>query len=85
MEKNGIRETMSLPQNKFLIGFKWVFTLKYKEDGTVDKYKAHLVAKGYTQTHGIDYLETFSLIAKMNIVRLLLSLVACHESLVRRE
>lgn len=58
------------------MGCKWVFIVKYKEDGKIDKFKAHLVAKGFTQSYGINYQETFSSVAKLNIIRVLLSLVA---------
>ena len=57
------------------MGCKSVFTVKSKVDGAIKRYKARLVAKGFTQTYGIYYQETFSLIAKINTIRVLLSLV----------
>ena len=55
---------------------KWVFTVKYKSNGTVERYKTHLVAKGFTQMYRIDYQETFAPIAKLSTIRVLLLLVA---------
>jgi hypothetical protein len=53
-----------------------VFLVKHKANGPVEGYRVRLVAKGYTQTYGIDYQETFSLVAKLNTVRVLISLAA---------
>ena len=55
-----------------------MFTLKHKADGSIDSYKAGLIAKGYTQTYGVDYLETFAPVTKLNAARVLLSLAANH-------
>ena len=59
---------------KKTIGCKWVFSVNFKSDGTIDRYKARLVAKRYAQTCEIDYQETFAPVAKMNVVRVILFL-----------
>jgi hypothetical protein len=69
LDANAYWELVVLPKDKKAIGCKWVYKVKRNANGSVSKYKAILVAKGYAQTYGIDYEETYSLIAKMTIVK----------------
>ena len=57
-----------------LVGCKWVFMVKCRADRSIERYKVRFVAKGYKQTYGINYQETFAPIAKINTVQVLLAL-----------
>ncbi|GJY19713.1 putative RNA-directed DNA polymerase [Tanacetum coccineum] len=61
------------------VGCKWIFKKKTNMDGKVHTYKARLVAKGYTQTYRIDYVETFSPVAKIKSIRIMLVIAAFHD------
>ena len=56
----------------------WVFTIKHHSNGTMDIYKA-LVARDFIQTYGVDYLKTFCLVARLNSIRVLFSLIVDHQ------
>jgi len=66
------------PPNKNVVGFKWIFYIKYLSDGTVDHPKARHVAKGYTQQPSLDFIDTFSLVIKASMVRVVLSLAVSN-------
>lgn len=65
--------------NMNVIGCKWVFKIKRKSDGTIERYKAHFVAKGFHLHEGVDFLETFSPVIRPTTIRLIISLaVSSH-------
>lgn len=78
LKDNQTRDLVVHPTNKVVICCKWVYVVKVNPDSLVARLKAHLVAKGYAQMYGIDYTETFSLVAKLTSVRIFISLVATN-------
>ena len=77
--KNKTWSLVPLPLGKILVGFKWVYKTKFTVDGQIEKYKARLVAKGFNQLEGINYNETFAPVAKMNTIRIILSIASSYK------
>lgn len=73
IEKNDTWELTYLPEDKECIGFKWIYKKKLNANGDV-KHKARIVAQGFNQQLGIDYNGTFTLVARLDTVRLVLSI-----------
>ncbi|RVW58402.1 Retrovirus-related Pol polyprotein from transposon RE1 [Vitis vinifera] len=72
------------PSSTHIVGCRWIYKLKYRPDGSIDRHKARLVAQGFTQTPGIDYFDTFSPIVKPCTIRLILALVVSFQWPVRQ-
>lgn len=66
LKKNKTWELAHLLVGKKAVGCKWLYVVKQNPEGKVERYKARLVARGYSQTYGIDYDETFAPVGKMN-------------------
>nr|GEZ45832.1 hypothetical protein [Tanacetum cinerariifolium] len=80
MKDNEVWVLVELPPNGKTVGSKWLFKKKTDMDGNVHIYKARLVAKGYTQTLRIDYEETFSPVADIRAIRILIAIAAYYDS-----
>ncbi len=68
-----------LPAGRDTIGCKWVFLKKYDEDGNISRYKARLVAQGYSQIPGVDYTETFAPVVRLESVHATLGIAAIKD------
>lgn len=82
--KNNIWELVLSPCDKKIIWCKWVFKIKRNSDGSIARYKAHLVAKSFYQTLDIYYTKIFSLMAKLVTVRVFLTLILMRGWIVRQ-
>jgi hypothetical protein len=76
LELNHTWDLILKPAGTSIVGCHWIFTVKQNPDSTVDHLKARLVAKGFTQTYGLDYTKIFSPVAKLNSIRIIISLAA---------
>jgi hypothetical protein len=76
MAKNQVWDLIDLPKGAIAIGCKWVYKTKIDASGNVERYKARLMAKGFTLKEGIDYHETFSPVSNKDLFRIIMALVA---------
>ena len=74
--KNQVWEVVLRPQGKKVLGSRWIYKVKHATNGSVEKYKARFVAKGFSQKEGIDYEETFAPDARYFSIRTIISLAA---------
>ena len=83
LSKNHTWDLVTLSPEKSMVGCKWIYKIKTCSDGSIERYKARLVAKSFTQEYGIDYEETFAPIARISSVRALLVVVAVNGTFFR--
>ncbi|GJT14862.1 zinc finger, CCHC-type containing protein [Tanacetum coccineum] len=73
-----------LPPGCKTLGFKWIFKRKMKIDGTIEKFKVRLVIQGFRQKSGIDYFDTYALVARISTIRLLISMESIHNLIIHQ-
>ena len=79
LSKSHTWDLVTLPSGKSVVGCKWIYKIKTRSDGYIERYKARLIAKRFTQEYGIDYEKTFASIARISSVRALLTVAAASK------
>ena len=79
LKNNDVWEVVPRSEDKSVVSSKWIFKKKHSVDGSIEKHKDIFVARGFSQKEGIDYEETFSLVARYTSIRSILSLIDIRE------
>lgn len=82
--KNGTWKLVDAPRNQKIIDNKWVYKMKLKPDGSIDRYKARLVVRGFTQRYGVNYKETFSPVVRYSSIRAILAVSAARKMTLKQ-
>ena len=78
LKENEVWEMVELPKDRKTVGSKWVYKLKSGPDGSTERYKARLVAQGFSQKYGNDYDETFCPVVRLEFLRTMIALAMQH-------
>ena len=84
MADNDTWQLVEPPQGRKIVDCKWVFRLKYNSDGSIQKRKARLVGKGFTQRYGFDFTETYAPVVRMVTARMMLAYANQHNLIVHQ-
>ena len=84
LEANNTWDLTTLPPRKNVIDSKWVYKIMFKPNGEVERYKARIVARGFTQKEGEDFHETFAPVAKLVTLRTLLTIAVNNEWIIQQ-
>jgi hypothetical protein len=72
--ENDVWEVVLRPKDKNVVGSKWIYKVKHATDGSMEKYKSHFMAKGFSQREGVDYEDIFPPVARYSSIREVISL-----------
>ena len=84
LENRGTWEIVDRPANKPVVSSKWVYRMKLNEAGEIVRYKARLVARGFSQTYGVDYTETFAPVTRLETLRMMFALAVENDWEIRQ-
>ena len=77
-------EIVDLPPGAKNIGCKWIFKRKLKPNGSIKKYKARLITKGFKQKKCVDYFDTFALVTRISSIMVLIALASVHNLVIHQ-